>query len=142
LSRSGSAVVISKESGNASGVLVALVWIVILLPVVLFVVWLVRGRARRHKRTQFAKDLQPLPGASPETALRLSSEDQVESMLLDYSCRCGQHPYNSESPAKRERFIYDGQRLLGIRLQCSACRQYSDVYVNPLFEREAEGFAN
>ena len=142
LSRSGSAVLISRESGNTSGVMVALVWIVILLPVALFVVWLVRGRAKRHRRTQFAKDLQPLPGASPETALRLSSEEQVESMLLDYSCRCGQRPYNSESPAKRERFIYDGQRLLGIRLQCPACRQYSDVYVNPLFEREAEGFAN
>ena len=114
---------------------------VILIPVVFFVVWIVRSRKTTVSRPQFVGQQTAQPGTSPETALRMSTKEKMESLLLNFTCRCGRHPYNPEAPAKRERFTYDGQRLVGIRLVCGACKQASDVYVNPLFENEQGGVA-
>jgi len=133
LSRGRSGVLVRNES-SPSRLLFGTTWVVVLIPVVFFVVWLVRRRdTRTTKRTPFAEQVKPRPGSSPETALRLSTTEQVESLLTTFSCRCGDHPYNPESPAKRERFTYDGQRLVGVRLVCPACRQANDIYFNPLF---------
>ena len=39
--------------------------------------------------------------------------------------------------------MYDGQRLIGVRLVCVGCKQSSDLYVNPLFENgEPAGLAD
>jgi hypothetical protein len=130
------------EPGESSIVLKALVWAVILVPIGLFLLWLVRGRGRRQRQTQFVKELQVRPGASPETALPMATVEQMESVLTNFNCRCGQRPYNPDAPAKRERFTYDGQRLIGIRLLCDACRQSSDLYLNPLFENDGAGVAD
>jgi transglutaminase-like putative cysteine protease len=140
LSRGRSAVVVADRR-PPSRLLLAITWLVILIPVVFFLVWLVRSRTSKVKRTQLVEQLKAQPGTSPETALQLSTRDQMESMLVNFSCRCGGRPYNPEAPAKRERFTYDGQRLVGIRLVCGACKQASDVYVNPLFENQPEGVA-
>jgi hypothetical protein len=140
VSRGRSAVVVANTQPTSRWLL-AITWIVVLIPVVFFVVWLVRSRTNKVRRTQFVEQSKSRPGTSPETALRLSTKEQIESMLTNFGCRCGAHPYNPESPAKRERFTYDGQRLVGIRLVCSACKQTNDVYVNPLFENEPDGLA-
>lgn len=141
LNRSRSGVVMANRE-PPSRILITVTWVVILIPVALFIVWLVRRRGGRKRQTQFVEQLKARPGASPETALRLSTEGQMESVLIDFSCRCGGRPYNPESPAKQERFTYDGQRLIGIRLVCAGCKQSSDLYVNPLFENDGEGIAN
>jgi len=140
LSRGRSGVVVA--SGNPpSRLLLGFTWLVILIPVVFFVLWIVRSRKSTVRRPQFVGQLTAQPGTSPETALRMSTKEKMESLLLNFTCRCGRHPYNPEAPAKRERFTYDGQRLVGIRLVCGACKQASDVYVNPLFENESGGVA-
>jgi len=139
LNRSGSAVVIADAETKPSGVMKAFVWLVLLVPVGLFLLWFLRSRVNRKRRTQFVKERQARPGASPETALPMATQEQMESVLTNFNCRCGERPYNPEVPAKRERFTYDGQRLLGIRLLCPACKQSSDLYLNPLYENDASG---
>lgn len=139
LNRSGSAVVFTDNEESPSAVMKALVWLVVLVPVGLFLLWFFRSRVNRKRRTQFVKELQARPGASPETALPMATPEQMESVLMNFNCRCGERGYNPESPAKRERFTYDGQRLIGVRLVCPACKQSSDLYINPLFENDAAG---
>ena len=137
--RSG-AIVINRE--RPSRVLVFLTWLVILIPVLLFIVWLVRRRGQRERRTQFVEQHKARPGTSPETALRMASKEQLESTLLNFTCRCGGRAYDTDTPSKQERFMYDGQRLIGIRLVCGSCKQATDLYVNPLFENGGNGLAD
>jgi hypothetical protein len=111
-------------------------WFLLVPPLVLLVVWLIRRRSSRHRLIDLSRQVQPLPGASPETALRVSTADQVESTLINFNCRCGHRPYDPASPAKRERFTYDGQRLLGIQLPCAACKQTSDLYINVIGDND------
>src|SRR6185369_6063794 len=101
----------------------------------------IRARVQKGRRTQFVEQMKVRPGTSPETALRMATNEQLESTLSNFSCRCGGRP-NPEIPVKRERFMYDGQRLLGVRLLCSACKQNTDLYINPLFENDGDGLAN
>jgi len=124
-----------------SRILIGLTWLVILIPVALFVIWLIRARVQKGRRTQFVEQMKVRPGTSPETALRMATNEQLESTLSNFSCRCGGRP-NPDIPVKRERFMYDGQRLLGVRLLCSACKQNTDLYINPLFENDGDGLAN
>ncbi|PYS72719.1 MAG: hypothetical protein DMF69_06950 [Acidobacteria bacterium] len=142
LNRSGSAVVIADTESSPSSLMKALVWLVVLLPVGLFLLWFFRSRVHRKRRTQFVKERQARPGASPETALPVATREQMGAVLIGFNCRCGARPYNPEAPAKRERFTYDGQRLIGIRFICPACKQSSDLYLNPLFENDATNWAN
>jgi hypothetical protein len=114
-------------------------WFLLVPPLVLLIVWLIRRRSSRHRLTDFAHPVQPLPGASPETALRVSTADQVESTLINFNCRCGHRPYDPGSPAQRERFTYDGQRLLGIQIPCSSCKQTNDLYINVVRDNEPDG---
>jgi transglutaminase-like putative cysteine protease len=135
LSRGRMALTTSRP-GPASGLMIALTGLVLLVPLAGVGIWLIRRKGRKQRRTQFVKESQARPGMSPETAFRMSSAEQIEVFLCNYNCRCGAPIYNPEQPPKRERFMYDGQRLIGIRLQCPACRQTTDLYVNPLFENE------
>ena len=123
--------------------MVLITGMIVFIPILgLSALW-IRSRTRNRRRTQFVKELQARPGTSPETAYRMSSEQQIELFLANYSCRCGSRPYDPVRPPKPERFMYDGQRLMGIRLQCPSCKQTSDLYVNPLFENEgATGLAD
>ena len=125
-----------------SRVLIGLTWLVILIPVMLFVIWLVRARLRKGRKTHFVERMKVPPGTSPETALRIATPEQLDSTVANTNCRCGGRFYNPDIPPKRERFMYDGQRLMGIRLVCPSCKQNTDLYLNPLFENGGEGFAN
>ncbi|HEY6802235.1 MAG TPA: DUF3857 domain-containing protein [Pyrinomonadaceae bacterium] len=141
----GRMAVVSRGGGPKRGSTLVVLALLVLIPLSLVGVgfWVVRTRTQRSRRTQFVKDQQARPGASPETAYRMTSAEQIEAFVQSLQCRCGTPLYNYEHPPKRERFTYDGQRLMGIRLQCPACRQTSDLYVNPLFENEsAAGLAN
>ena len=133
---------VAVTSSPPSGLAVAMTSLVVLVPLAGIGIWALRSRLRRRRRTQFVKEMQSRPGTSPETALRLTAKEQMESVLQNYNCRCGARPYNSDTPPKRERFMYDGQRLIGIRLVCVGCKQGSDLYVNPLFENEGAGLAD
>lgn len=109
-----------------------LLWLVIILGIpasVVLVLWLIRRRSA-SRLTEFSRKLKAEPGITPETAIRVSDGNQVESMLQNYSCRCGARPYNPDTPPSKEHFSYDGQRLLGVRFSCPSCRQDSDLYLN------------
>ena len=134
---------VAASPGPPSSLMVAITAMIVFIPIVGLSVLLIRSRTRRRRRTDFAKELQARPGSSPETAYQMSSEQQIDAFLRDYSCRCGTRPYDPAHPPRPERFMYDGQRLMGIRLQCPSCRQTSDLYVNPSFENEgATGLAD
>jgi transglutaminase-like putative cysteine protease len=128
----------AANPGPPSNLMVAITAMIVFIPIVGLSVLLIRSRTRRRRRTQFVKELQARPGTSPETAFRMSSEQQMESFLRNYSCRCGSQPYDPARPPKPERFMYDGQRLVGFRLQCPSCKLTSDLYINPQFENGSE----
>jgi hypothetical protein len=114
-------------------------WFLVVPPLVLLIVWLIRRRSSQRRLTDLTRQVQPLPGASPETALRVSTADQLESTLINFNCQCGHRPYDPASPARHERFTYDGQRLFGIQLPCAACKQTNDLYINVLRDNEPDG---
>jgi transglutaminase-like putative cysteine protease len=145
LNRSRMAVVSRGSSKLSSGATLFIVLLLMFVPLVAIGVgvWVVRTRDQQKRRTRFVKDQQARPGTSPETAYRMSSAEQIEAYIQSLQCRCGTPLYDYEHPPKRERFNYDGQRLLGVRLQCPACRETLDLYMNPLFENErAAGIAD
>ena len=127
--------VVSQSGPSRGGVNV--VGIVVLPLVVILSVLAIRSRGRKRKLEQFASEVRSRPGTSPETAIRLSTEGEIESSLRRFECRCGQRPYDPESPPKHERFTYDGERLLSVRLRCPSCGQNSDLYLNPPADRLA-----
>jgi hypothetical protein len=135
LAQSRSAVVIGSGSRTSSMVVA---WLIILIPVCAFVVWLVRRRSRRVAQKSFSERLRARPGSSPETAIEVSTAEKLESAMTNFVCRCGARAYDVQSPPKRERFVYDGQRLIGVRLACRSCKANSDLYLKPLFDQPRE----
>jgi hypothetical protein len=106
--------------------------LIIVVPlIVLVTVYLLRNRRKTGRKTQFATELQAKPGFTPETAIRVAHETDIDSALRHFKCTCGQSPYKPESPPQLERFTYDEQRLIGIRLHCSACGRNFDLYFHP-----------
>ena len=118
------------RSGSSRAGLDVVVGIIVLPLLVILSVLVIRGRGRKRKLEDFSREVKSKPGTSPETAIRLSAEGEIESSLRSFECRCGQYPYNPESPPKHERFTYDGERLLSVRLRCPSCGQNSDLYLN------------
>jgi transglutaminase-like putative cysteine protease len=128
----------SSRSGSSS-LFQWIGWLIFLPMIVLFFVWLIRRMVAKRRVSEFVEKLKIAPGSSPETALQYATPGQLESALVSFTCRCGGHPYDPVSPPKRERFSYDGQRLIGIRFQCAACKQSTDLYVNVLEENQPPG---
>ncbi|HEV8134873.1 MAG TPA: DUF3857 domain-containing transglutaminase family protein [Pyrinomonadaceae bacterium] len=137
LAQGRSGVVIGSPN-EPSRPFIVLAWLIILVPVLAFVVWLVRRRSRRLQPTPFSQRLNSRPGASPETAIPVSTAEKLETELTNFSCRCGARAYDVQSPPKRERFVYDGQRLIGLRMVCKACSGTSDLYLKPIFDQPKE----
>jgi len=135
LNRGQVATAVAKP-GPPSGSTFVIVLLILVGSIAVIAVALLRKRVRGQRKTQFVRESQARPGLTPETALRMASEAQLHSFLLNYSCRCGSRVCSADSSPKRERFMYDGQRLVCIRLQCDACKQSTDLYFNPLFENE------
>ena len=126
----------SKRSSRGAGWTLSLI---IVVPIIVIVsVFLIRGRLRSGTKSQFGKELKAKVGFAPETAIRVPNETDIDRALREFKCNCGQSPYKPESPPKPERFTYDGRRLLGIRLYCSACRRTSDLYFYPLSNQSSE----
>jgi hypothetical protein len=115
-------------------------WLIFLPGIVFFLIWLVRRMFAKQRVSEFVEKLKTTPGSAPETALNFTSEEQLENALINYSCRCGGRPYDPSSPPKRERSSYDGQRLIGLRLVCPACKLSSDLFVHVQEEKVGEAF--
>ena len=73
-----------SPGGPPSKLMVAITGMIVFIPIVgLSLLWL-RSRTRRRRRTDFVKELQARPGTSPETAYRMSSEQQIEVFLAQF----------------------------------------------------------
>lgn len=92
--------------------------------------WLIRSRLRQSPAAKFAEKLKPTLGTSPEVALVVSSEEQLEAVLRHFACRCGHAPYDPSSPPTRDRVTFDGKRLVAINLMCKICRHMNNLYVD------------
>jgi hypothetical protein len=107
------------------------VGVVVFPLIVIGAVLLIRRRRQEAQRIRFAGEVKAKVGFAPETAIRVPSEHEIDGVLRNFQCGCGQRPYRPESPPQRERFSYDGQRLVGLRLHCPDCGRNSDLYLNP-----------
>ncbi|HLG14726.1 MAG TPA: hypothetical protein VJH03_09535 [Blastocatellia bacterium] len=88
----------------------------------------VRFVLRRQQRNRFKESLRPLPGASPETAFRISGADGF-AHHLETLCRwCTSPRYRGGATLEREGFIYDGRRFTVVRFACEGCGRPHDVY--------------
>jgi hypothetical protein len=116
--------------------------VVLLIPLGFLGLWFFRSRKSRQRKSEFVRELIARPGATPETALPVATQEQFDSVLENSSCKCGQRVYDRNSPPKLERFTYDGQRLVGVQLHCSSCKQSNDLYLNPLFENQGQHVAD
>lgn len=112
---------------RASDVLAGLVLLLIIAGVAVF---LIIRRLKQRKPAKFAGQLKAKLGTTPETAIRLTSQSEIDSFLRNFTCSCSSHPYKSESPPLHERFTYDGRILTGLRLRCDRCLKNNDLYVD------------
>ena len=87
----------------------------------------------------FAEKLKVDPGTTAETALQVSSNEQLESMSRQFQCRCGRKAFDPAKPPLQERFTYDGEKLVGLRFVCEACGMSSDLYFRFRSEQPTEG---
>ena len=117
----------STPSARASDALVGLVVLLILVGLAIFVIY---RRFKRRRPTQFGAGLKAKLGSTPETAIQLTGQGDIDSVLCNFKCDCDHHPYKPESPPPRERFSYDGRSLVGVRLHCERCLRNSDLYVD------------
>jgi transglutaminase-like putative cysteine protease len=118
------------RSTHSNRFLNALVGLVIFPMLLILAILVIRRRLIGRRRILFGGELKAKVGSTPETAIRLRRQDEIDSVLRNFKCDCEHHPYKPESPPPRERFTYDGRRLVGIRLRCDRCLKNSDLYVD------------
>lgn len=82
---------------------------------------------RRNRQTP-----KVAPGTRPETAIRISQEDDLSGRLADFHCLCGKQYYKQDSEIERTGAMFDGRRLIVVGLSCEACGRRRDVYFAPL----------
>ena len=105
---------------------VGLFYLLVLGGVVLFIcyAWL---RRRRYARLAEAYAVsRALPGAVPETAIRLGAEADIGSYVQGFECPgCGRRTCGV---ASRQGLVYDDRRLVVVHVECERCRATQDFY--------------
>ena len=86
--------------------------------------WLKR---RRHTRLAEAYAVsRALPGAVPETAIKLGAETDIGSYVQRFECPgCGRRTCGV---ASRQGLVYDDRRLVVVHVECERCRATQDFY--------------
>jgi hypothetical protein len=121
--------VFTKQRPRIS-VVAAMIGFVLFPAAVLLSILLVRRKRKTQGTVQSPYLPTPKRGSTPETAIRVSTEHEIDQLLVRFKCRCGHRPYKPGSPPVLERFRYDGQLLIGMRLNCESCSHDSDIYIN------------
>jgi hypothetical protein len=96
--------------------------------IALFIFLGLRSRAKKRTLTRFKQQSIPKLGNAPETAIRVKTPEEMTAFLVGFKCGCGKRPYQPESPPVQERFSYDDQPLIGVRLKCNDCGLFTDLY--------------
>jgi hypothetical protein len=67
-----------------------------------------------------------LPGALPETAIKLGADSDIGSYVQSSECPgCGRRTCGV---ASRQGLVYDDRRLVVVHVQCERCRATQDFY--------------
>lgn len=84
-------------------------------------------RRRRYARlAEVYAVSRRLPGAVPETAIRLGMESDIGSYFQSFNCPgCGRRACGV---ASRQGLVYDGRRLVVVHVKCDGCRATHDLY--------------
>ncbi|MEA2204483.1 MAG: hypothetical protein QOE77_1259 [Blastocatellia bacterium] len=123
--RGHAGIIVNDVSGYSVGKAITF----LLIPLVAVLLVLGYKRHERGKRViKRPRDVKPLPGASPESAFSVKTPGEIDAYLAKFKCVCGNSPYHPEAPPLQERFVYDGQRFVGVRMKCSGCGQFRDFY--------------
>jgi transglutaminase-like putative cysteine protease len=90
----------------------------------IFYTWLKR---RRYERLAEAYAVsRSLPGALPETAIRLGAEADIGNYVQRFECPgCGRRTCGV---ASRQGLVYDERRLVVVHVECERCRATQDFY--------------
>ena len=139
LPRSTMAIVSTSNGGPSAVKIVVTLTVVLLVGGVLF--WILRGEFRQPASRGRSQVKKAKVGASPETAFRVLSDEELERALLSYACRCGNRPYTGVTQPEREGLTYDGKRLIAIHLVCDTCKFSNDLYVSFASQEEPGGIA-
>lgn len=104
--------------------------------VVIVVLALVAFKGRRaalafRRRARFKRTIQARDGDAPESAIKVTDEQGICVSLARISCSCGARLYKKEMPLQQEGFVFDGRRLIAVRLDCGKCSRFKDVYFRP-----------
>ena len=91
---------VSDNRGPSAFKTVATLVVVLLVGGVLF--WILRGELWRPSSRPVVQVKKAKVGASPETAFRVWSDEELERALSNYACRCGNRPYKGLAPPERE----------------------------------------
>jgi transglutaminase-like putative cysteine protease len=93
-------------------------------------------RRRRYARLAEAHSVsRRLPGALPETAIRLGAESDIGSYVQSFECPgCGRRTCDI---ASRQGLVYDERRLVVVHVQCERCRATQDFYFTVATEATA-----
>lgn len=125
-----------------AGVMILLVILAVPAIVIGLLIW---KKSQKQKREVVAAQPMPVPpalGLLPETAIQLSSLEEIERYVSHLRCDCGNyfHPYGT--PLKSEGLIYDGRRLMNITLKCQHCGRQRDWYFVRPQPRESTQLGN
>lgn len=86
--------------------------------------WMRRRRYARMAETYAVS--RSLPGAVPETAIRLGAEADIGSYVQGFECPgCGRRTCGV---ASRQGLLYDERRLVVVHVECERCRATQDFY--------------
>lgn len=88
----------------------------------------IKSRRESARRRQYALTQQPLPGSSPETALRAPADEDFTRHLSRYRCGCGLPYYQPGHALQQQRMVFDGRKLLVVLFECAKCKKTQDVY--------------
>ncbi len=89
-------------------------------------VWLRRRRYARLAEVYAVS--RRLPGAVPETAIRLGADSDIGTYVSGFECPgCGRRTCGV---ASRQGLVYDDRRLVVVHVKCDGCRATQDFYFN------------
>lgn len=127
LPRGRSALIRTNVDGRSSTLVKVLAVLLPVLLVALIVLgYSLRGRAKQAVR--WSRQVKERQGASPESAIAVTTPAEMTAYLATFQCACGNRPYQAESPPTQERFTYDGRRFAGVRMKCGSCSRFTDLY--------------
>ncbi|HWS89363.1 MAG TPA: DUF3857 domain-containing transglutaminase family protein [Pyrinomonadaceae bacterium] len=117
------------EPENLLGAVIGLLFLfVTFLGVAALILYAWLKKRREARAAEVYTVSRRLPGAVPETAIRVGSESEIGTYVEGFDCPgCGRRTCGV---ASRQGLVYDGRRLVVVHVKCDGCRATHDFYFN------------